>query len=226
MKRIAILDTETNGLEPGKHQVIECAVILYDLELATPLESYSRLLYAKHNDAFEINQIPLAALPAAPTQNPNGEWVKFENMASHADAFVAHNAQFDRRFVPTWISEKKPWVCSENDIEWPRGKSGSTLVKLALAHNLGVVSAHRALTDCDTLARLFTRAAELGVNLVKLIEDAMLPKVRLQALVPFDRKDEAKDAGFRWESDKKQWVKDVRADLPRNFKFPVREARV
>ena len=71
---------------------------------------------------------------------------------------------------------------------------------LVLAHGVGVLDAHRALTDVETLSRLLTRVHEMGHPLPALIERAMRPRVKLQSLQPFEENDKAQAAGFAWDA--------------------------
>jgi len=130
-------------------------------------------------------------------------------MAGESDAFVAHFADFDSRFVPAAIATSKPWICSCHDLEWPRQqKPGEGLVKLALAHDLGVSVAHRAAADVDLLARLFSRVAEMGVDIQAMLTRGLRPKSLYQALVSYDDRKQASDAGFRWNDDgNKMWTR-------------------
>ncbi len=223
MRTIAILDTETSGLEPGD-TCIEVAVILYSVTHATPIRVFSSLIGSDRNDAYSINGIPPAMLMHAPA--PAQVWSPVAKLIAMTDAIVAHGAEFDARFVPVEATAGKPWICSCQDIAWPRQqKQGESLVKLALAHGLGVATAHRALADCDLLSRLLTRVAELGVDLVPLLERGLRPKATFQAMVPFDEKDKAKAAGFSWEGETKRWLRTMAIEDAAALAFPTRDVR-
>jgi DNA polymerase-3 subunit epsilon len=210
MKRVLIVDTETTGLDPARDRCIEYACILYDLEHAAPVASFSTLLPATENAAEEVNRIPVALLREG-TESP-ASWTMMHKFAARAWAFVAHRAEFDRSFIPTDVATTLPWVCSKFHIDWPRGKPGDSLVPLALAHGLGVASAHRAMTDCDTLARLLTRVHEMGVPLVPLLERAMRPRRKVIALTSYDEREMTKAAGFAWDGDKRVWWREMPID--------------
>lgn len=47
MKRIAIVDTETTGLDPVTDSVIELAVVLWDVEHRTTIASFAHLVLAE-----------------------------------------------------------------------------------------------------------------------------------------------------------------------------------
>ncbi len=215
---------ETTGLDPAKDHAIEVAAILYDLEHASVVQAVSSLMWCDRNEAEAINHIPLPALREAP---PEGiAWALVETLSRHADVYVAHNADFDRSFVPEHWRRPMPWVCSKNDITWPRQtREGSSLVALALDHGLGVATAHRAMSDCDLIARLFTRAVELGADLQAIMAHAMRPKVEVHALVSYEDRDIAKRAGFQWDGERKKWWRRMALEDTAALPFQVREAK-
>ena len=227
MKRVLLLDTETQGLDPSTHQAIEVACIAYDIKLAAPVSCYSSLMYADSNAAYAINNIHPDLLKNAPPAEM--VWNRIFEFAKRCDAIVAHRAEFDRSFSPTEM-QALPWICSKFDLSYPRCSTvGEHLINLCLQHGVGVVAAHRAMTDCDLLARLFTRMAELGVDLEAMLQRGLRPKKRFEANVPYERKDEAKNRGFGWYPNANgrggQWIRamcpeDIEAA---NFPFTVRQ---
>jgi len=195
IRRIAILDTETGGLDPAKDPCVEVAIIVYDLVLAAPVMSFSSLIRSESNDAFEINRIPVDLLrDASPAQEV---WRRIEAIAHDTEAWVAHRADFDKSFTPEPL-RSAVWVCSKFHIDWPSSKPGDGLVHVALAHGVAVAHAHRAMTDCDILSRLLTRVAERQ-NLQELFARAMRPRKLYVSFAPFDQKDAVKGAGFSWD---------------------------
>ena len=221
IRRIAILDTETTGLSPETDQCIEVAVCLYDLVAAAPLASFSSLIRAESNAAFEVNRIPVDVLKEATPADV--VWRRVALFAESADVFLAHRADFDRGFTPEPLRSSRPWVCSKFHVEWPEGKSGDHLLHLALAHGVGVVHAHRAHSDVDTLSRLLTRVAE-RVNLQELFALAMRPRKRYVSLAPYEQKDVVKAHGFSWLPERKAWEREMVPEDVGKLPFKVREA--
>lgn len=211
MRRALILDTETTGLDPKKDKVIEVGVVLYDLELAAPIVSYATLFPCAENPAENTNRISPRLTTQLPDEVLSGlGWEPVVRLGDCADVILAHRVEFDRQFVPH--HEDRPWVCTKFHVEWPLGKPGESLVQLALEHGVGVVHAHRALTDCDILARLLTRVHEMGISLPSLITRAMRPRVKVKALVSYAEREKAKVAGFAWDAEAKHWWREVVVD--------------
>jgi len=228
--RIAlILDTETTGLDPATDACIEVGVIEYDLLHAAPISSFASLIRCDRNPAYSVNRISLGTLGrAAPGDDV---WHAVGRFIDRADVILAHRAEFDRGFVPATMRDAKPWVCTKFHVDWPEGEGGDHLVHLALAHGVGVVSAHRAMTDCDILARLLTRVHDtLACDadpepLVRLITHAMRPRRRVAAVVSYDDRDKAKAAGFTWDPRARQWLAELPDDKIAALPFPTETPR-
>lgn len=223
MDTILILDTETDGTHDGAI-CIEVAACLYSVKHAAPIRSFASLIRAESNAAESVNRIAPALLLDAPEPGP--VWNAVARMGRDAGAVVAHNAEFDQRFQRAFIPGCIPWICSMDDLAWPRATkpAGESLITLALAHGLGVSHAHRAAADVDMLARLFTRTAEMGVDLAAMLARGMRPKALFQALVPFDRKDEAKAEGFKWnELVERAWARRMAVEDVAALPFPVEQ---
>jgi DNA polymerase-3 subunit epsilon len=214
----ALLDTETTGLSPATDRTIEVAVALFDLKHAEVVASFASLIKGEaKNESEEANNIPPTMLPEA--REPELVWRAARWIIEPAQVVIAHNADFDKQFTPDL---GKPWVCSENDIKWPGRARGGSLVHLALSLGLGVAHAHRAMSDVDTLARVLTRLAALGHELEPIIVHAMRPKVMCHSLAPFEQKDVVKNAGFRWDGDRKVWWRRMPLEDTEALPFKVR----
>lgn len=216
--QIAILDTETTGTNPSVDKTIEVAVMLFDLKHAQAVASFASLIKGDpKNDAESVNNIPAGMLPAA--QDADLVWRAVRWIIEPADVVVAHNSDFDRQFCPDL---GKPWACSENDFQWPGRTRGGNLAGLALSLGLGVASAHRAMADVDTLARVLTRLAEKGHDLEALVKHAMRPKVEVHSLAPYEKRDLCKEAGFRWDPERKVWWRKMPMEDTKGLPFKVK----
>ena len=217
MSLITILDCETTGTDPNKDALVEIAAILYSLTHAAPVMSIATVQYCQENPCEDINGISPALSQICFKHQESLAWDIIRSMVGESIAMVAHNASFDASFInhepnrPGYLrpEERKPWVCSMKHVDWPKKASDRKLTSIALAHGVAIVSAHRAMADCDILARLFTRVHEMGTDLNELMRLAMRPRVIVQALVDYHDRQKAKDAGFDWDGDSKTWTKEV-----------------
>jgi DNA polymerase III subunit epsilon len=234
--RVLLCDVETSGVNFDEgHRVIEVAAALFDTRYASVIESFSALIKHDSNDAEMISGIAPGLL-LEHGDDPGPVWDRFLGLSVEAECLCAYNESFDRGFVTKSLGilspgevdilenwdPTKPWVDAMNDVQW--GVAGSkSLTAVALGLGLGVASAHRAMADVDLMARCFARldeklrAAErdeldacvCGTEdvLEPIFRLGMRPKVRVVAQVSFEQKDLAKNAGFMWNPDRREWFR-------------------
>ena len=121
MENICILDTETTGLDHTKGKVLEVAGILYNIPTRSILAQASTLLYAEENPAYEINRIEIEALKKIEAGLQVAGFQMIRSMLVKAEAIVAHNAEFDKKWIETIVdfqelSRNRKWICTRNDV--------------------------------------------------------------------------------------------------------------
>ena len=199
MDRILILDTETTGLDENNDEVIEIGCILFHVTSRSVLSQLSFLLPVSINNAQHINGISVEV------SNISQPWEMgmdfFLKLVDSCDIILAHNAAFDKK----WFGKgqlpnlNKNWICSLEDINWSfkkNLKSRPSVTDLALAFNIPVWNLHRALSDCYYISEVFKKIENLENILIKATE----PKYLYKALVSYEDRSLAKNAGFRWNS--------------------------
>lgn len=255
MKTIAILDTETTDVDPFKGHLLEVGCVLWSVEHRAIIESRSWLVAngdLNVNPAIAVNGIEPALLFHGYDEPIIGEQLAL--MTADVDAYTAWNAGFDSEWIavcmPGALNDSKPWFDAMDDLEWPRASSSRKLVEVALAHGVGVVDAHRALTDCLTIARLLDRVAfdldaldqgraeggeatRMPGSFVTWLERSLRPKVHVE--VPWERYDAAKTPaknevykahGFRWNPKPvERWRRKMFREDAAKLPFEVVEVR-
>lgn len=233
--RIFVVDSETTGLPIGdfKPQMIEFAGVLYHVETKSEVAMTQCLLYAADNPAAHINGISNAQLEAvSPFADPANETIQkvmrkaTQLLWNEADYILAHNASFDRQFVDPVFNAKatKPWRCSKNDLKFPKTSTSRRLAHIAVDHGVYPFAAHRALNDCLTLTALLKELDPADL-MAQLTADPGEGAVRYDALgLPFEKKEAAKNLGFRWDADKKVWWKNLKAFEVAGLPFSVQKA--
>lgn len=219
---LLFLDVETTGTDPEKDEIIEIGMILYWLEGRTVLQRFSTLLPVDSNPAVHINGISVEATQRMRVVIPEVLGANLGTLFHATDYIVAHNADFDRKFM----SEFHPaldgtWICTLHDFDWPTESRHHDLASIAIAHGLTVDGSdlHRAMADCELLRRLFDRIPDLEAR----IQDALKPRAVFRAIVSYDDRMLAKDAGFTWDTPTKRWLKRLKIDAPRDFPFVVQQ---
>ena len=221
MRTLLIIDTETTGLDPQLDHCLEVGVILFDVPSRQVLAQHSFLLPVEANAAEAINRIPAAATNLPQPWRPALSYL--QSLLDAADGLGAHNAAFDRQWFGRGHlpATDKPWLCSMEEMRWPAERllrSRPSVRDLALAYEIPVWAAHRALTDCIYLAEVFRRCDELE----QLVERGLEPRQLMRAQVSYDDRHLARDAGFRWnEPVKGAWARRLSEREARDLDFPV-----
>lgn len=182
------------------------------------IEVYSGLIKADSNEAEFVNAIDANLLKEC----ANDPLPFMKDIAMEADAYVAHNAVFDKSFMAPHGFDDKPWICTLEDFTWPIESPSKGLVPIALAHGVGVVAAHRAINDCLLIARLFERVEDSSERLMVALQRAKRPKYRYVSLAPFEMKDLVKSFNFRWDPDSKEWWRNMSQEDTVELPFKVK----
>jgi len=239
LNMVLVLDTETTGFDPEENDCIEVAGVMYSVEHACVIESYASLIAVDGpNDAEPVNHISEPSYKQWGA-TPEGVWERVALMAEECDAILAHNADFDRQWVPGHGKGAEhlgpimplhtlPWIDTCNGVRWPKqSRDAGSLINLAFEHGLGIVDPHRALSDCLLIGRLLQRCAELGHDVRSLLRRGLRPMATFEARLPYDRRQEAKDAGFKWKEiegrSKNSWVRKLAVEDATELGFEVLE---
>lgn len=209
IETVLLFDTETTGTDPAKDQVVEAAGLLVSAKHASFIAGFTYTIHATANPAAALNGIP-AELLAEHGGQAAAVWDRVAAWMQKADAVMAHNAGFDRAFCPQPLQGLRPWICSQDDVDWPRASGSRGLVDICLAHGVGISRAHRALADVMNMATLLERVQDMGTPVGELLSKAMRPKRRYRAVTgKYDPALNArlKEHGFRWDGEAKAWWK-------------------
>lgn len=222
-KMALYVDVETTGVDPGRHEIIELAMVpfyyLPDGQIIGVGEPFDRLREPAEPIPSEITALTGIddAMVAGKTIDPD----EVAAFAAPAALVVAHNARFDRRFAERFseVFTTKPWGCSMVEVPWvEEGAEGVKLAYLAMSQGF-FYDRHRALNDCyaaiDLLARPLGRSGDIAFS--RLLTSARRPLWRIWAEnSPFDLKDRLKARGYRWNGDggpaPRAWFIDVPED--------------
>ncbi len=226
--RVLAIDFETTGLDPRAHRIIEIGAALWDTDRKSVLQVRSALIVPpsgadptaidpivekhtgiRHEDLIEFGET-FPDVARALGQLCEDADVRF---------LVGHNArEFDRSFLlaelgrfgceGSWAEAlaRLPWLDTMTDLPLPEDLKTRKLSHLAADHGFLNPFPHRALFDALTSLRLLS-----SYPLEEVIRYAEAPAVTLVAWnLPFERKDEAKNAGFQWDAAGRRWLKTVK----------------
>ncbi len=215
-----LLDVETTGLDPRKHEVIELGMVKFEY-LANGRIAGIKDAFSSFNEPTGTIPLEITALTGITDEMVAGHRIDETAVSSFVDEAViviAHNASFDRKFAERYwpIFQRKAWGCSATEVEWRKhGFEGSRLGYLL--NGAGYFhQAHRAVDDCHALLEIL--AFELpnagSPALAVLLEQARKKTIRVWAeQSPFDLKDTLKRRGYRWSDGSdgrpRSWYVDV-----------------
>jgi hypothetical protein len=199
-----VFDTETNGLGDSDVtvQVAFADCVLWENQLFV-VEAHQFLIH--RTDLQYAENVPMK-IPQSFLEYFGGKASKwFTNLKP--SAYIAFNADFDVSmlakdgiFLPS-----KDVLCAFLEIPW---KKKASLGHLCADHGILIHNAHNALTD--VLATINLLNAQKDVPLEEFLKLAEFEKIILHADVGFKEKDLAKDKGYLWNTETRQWTKKIR----------------
>lgn len=226
--KILGIDTETTGLDPTKDSITEVGLVLFDTEVLAPVR-ISGFMVKGGFVSEEITRITgiTNEVISAYGYEPDAACKAILSLAAQTDYFCAHNAPFDKSFVNALLAKigtglvGKPWIDTRTDLPaeaYKKGKSAS--LKYLCADHGFLYEAHRAVND---VLAMFQLLAMYDVN--EVVKRSQIPNVEVRAVVSFDDKHLAKERGYHWKADLKQWRKPLKMDEVQREKneagFPV-----
>lgn len=221
------LDIETGShFKEVKEKTIvtEIGLVLWETETKTPLEMINMIV----NEGVDVD--PEATAYTGITQNtviehgikPSTAISIMCSIIEKAERIVAHNGnEFDRPILTHFATRygfnlpstwEKNWIDTQSDIDYPSHMRSRNLIYLAACHGFVNPFSHRAVTDVLSMLRVMSN---YDVN--QLVANADSPKKRVIALVSFDDRQLAKDAGFYFDGEKKVWFRQMRQNQVESF---------
>jgi len=213
--RILCVDYETDGLDPQKNLITECGMALYDTETRQPVRISGflvkgGLITTEITRITGITQHMVDAYGVTPAQGLAATY----GLAQQADYLMGHNLPFDRGFLDAESKRQGkelialPGIDTRTDLPkeaYAKGKSAS-LRYLAADHGF-CYDAHRAVNDVLATLKLLAM-----YDIDTVIKRSQIPNVEVRAAVSYDDRLLAKERGYYWKSDLKQWRKPLKAD--------------
>lgn len=178
MRPLCVVDTETTGFSPHKHELIEIAAIKLDPSSLAEIGSFeSKISPARLSDAdpkaLEVNHYSAEEWAGAPSLAE-----VMSNFAVFADGatLVGHNVSFDKRFIEeamksTGVGMSIDYHCLDTvSLAWPMRKNGSVrslrLDSLAEYFKLDRSGSHRAMADARCCLEIFRRLTEIYAGMI------------------------------------------------------------
>jgi len=185
--RIAVIDLETDGLDPQYNEILEIAVamIVTDQQgrvievesVKCGLQQPSRSIDPQIEKITGITDAIVAGKRIAPQ--------KIVEHLRAADACLAFHSAFDRRHLEELVPEvgEMAWICAMADVDWHAlGFDGRAQGHLLMQAGLFNPVAHRARDDVASLVNLLAHECRDGRTVMAhALEGAKAPSWRFEA---------------------------------------------
>lgn len=172
MVRLRVIDLETTGMEPPA-EIIEFGFTDvqaddFGVRVSEPRSWLYRPLGAIPPETMAVHHITLGDIPAdAPPCTP--DHLRAAVWTGHApDVFVAHNCDFERRFITQSVTGAAPWICTYKAALhlWPDApKHSNQVLRYWRGMRLDPALAmppHRAAPDAWVTAQLLAEMIQLA----------------------------------------------------------------
>lgn len=199
------IDLETTGLDENVHEITEIGLVLWDTDKNQPIEMTSFLINTQFEDPVitEITGIDQELINKRSMSLKDGMEI-LHDYAVSADYFAAHNAQFEKKWLP--LLDFKPWIDTKTDIPYKNSKGDGTLTSIAANHGFLNPFPHRALFDVMTMLKIMSLYDFSEVERFVKAET-----VNLALIFNYDstgkKQSDAKKLGYYWNTNEKQWQK-------------------
>ncbi len=218
VRRVAIIDTEAEGLDPLRHGLLEIAVAIVFIDDAGDIVAIERVITSLRDPGRPLSrdiQI-VTGLTDADVAGKSIDPQSIVDKLSDVSAVVAFNSGFDRAMVEQFAPDlaHHRWGCAMKDIDWRHlgvepGSQGYVLSQLGYYNP----RRHRALDDVQSLITILAHVADDGESIMaKLMQAIERPAWRFEAkLAPYRFKDDLKDWRYSWSGKHRCWHRHVRA---------------
>jgi len=218
-------DFESTAVDPQTARIIEMGAVLWDTELSQPLRMCSELVKLPADEELPDEVAVKTCITRAMLDSHGRDLMHvlpvLFDLARDAVACVTHNGvAYDRPLLTRELERinwhGNPWVQTVLglpmidtlvDVGYPPDTTSRRLTHLAADHGFVNPFAHRALPDVLTMLRVAS-----GYSWDDMLYSASQPVIEVEALVAFERKELASQAGFRWTgAPRKKWLKNIKA---------------
>lgn len=175
------MDVETTGFSCEFDEIVEFAIRLfrYDRGTGRVLGDAAEYCGLREPDcAIRRRASAVHGLTRRDVRGCRLDCARIRALMRQADFVVAHNAEFDRRFLERALPffRRATWLCSCREIDWrAKGFESRRLGDLAARHGIEQPNPHRAGSDAEVLLRLLgCRRGRGRTHLYELLRNAGL----------------------------------------------------
>ena len=202
---IAVLDLETEGLDPQYHQILELAVALITIDAGGRILSIDGP-YTRLRDPGRPIEKHIAKITGITDAMVAGQAMDSERIAvflGRAQACLSFNVRFDRQHLEQLVPQvsEMPWICAMADVSWLDlrfdGRAQNYLLAQAGLFN---PVAHRASDDVESLVNLLAHVCHDARTVTgHALAGAQAPSWRFEATdLPYRFRQDIFRRGYSW----------------------------
>lgn len=213
-----VLDVETTGKDVATDLIIELAMRRFRYDRLGRILKIDRLWSWREDPGrpLEAEIVRLTGITDADLVGQEIDEDAAGRLLTSADLVIAHNANFDRKFVERRLPRcaGRAWGCSCVEVDWAAAGFDGKFLGWLLAQAGFFFDGHRAGNDVDAVVALLRHDLPSGrTALAELVESTECPTVRVEAFgADFGVKDALRARGYRWNPDLKVWWREVPAE--------------
>jgi DNA polymerase-3 subunit epsilon len=213
---IAVVDTETEGLDPEADSLIEIAAALVQTDGEGRIVEVLGRGYGLQDPGRAL-PAKIMKLTGLTNEQLEGKVIDADHLTAflnRADAVLAHGAKFDAGFVRRLLPgiAHLPWICTLEDVDWlEHGFDGRALGHLLMQQGLFAPKAHTARDDVAALVNLAATVLPNGRTvLAEALANARMTTVRVDAEGDTHRaRADFRRRGYRFDWSRKVWSIEV-----------------
>jgi len=215
VRRVAIVDTETTGLDALNDEIIDIAVVMVEVDAAGQILGIERAGQALRDPGMPIPP-HITRLTGITDEDVRGKTIdldRLERLLASADVRLAHQASFDLAFLEHLLPglAGAAWACSAQDFDWLSvGADGCKLGHLLMQFGF-FNTAHRAMADVISLMHVLARPLADGRTILgAVLQNAERPSLRIEATgAAFDKRGLLKARCYRWDPRARVWWTEI-----------------
>lgn len=211
--KAVIIDTETTGTNPGRDEIIELGMVLFEYDPETG-QAY-RIL--KTFNELEDPGFPIPPESTAVNGITNDmvagkrlNDLDVEAFLGGVSLVIAHGAKFDRAFLEKRLPvfERYHWACSLSQVDWKEQGIGSARLDYIAFHCGLFFESHRAEANClallEVLQKPLPKSRKLALK--SILDESRQKSYRVFALdSPVEKNDLLRARTYRWNAEKQCW---------------------
>jgi DNA polymerase-3 subunit epsilon len=209
---IAVVDTETEGLDPEADSLIEIAAALVQTDGEGRIVEILGKGYGLQDPGRPLPP-KITKLTGLTNEKLEGKVIDADHLTdflNRADAVLAHGAKFDAGFVRRLLPgiAHLPWICTLGDVDWrEHGYDGRALGHLLMQQGLFAPKAHTARDDVAALVNLAATCLPNGRTvLAEALANARTTTVRVDAEGDtYHARADLRRRGYRFDWSRKVW---------------------